>query len=249
MSYASTDNQRRDGLDGSARPLSRAVLLWGGLAWVLATVQYAVAQLVVASAWNPPYSWSNNYVSDLGSTACAMFAVPHGTAGYVCSPLHPVMNTSFIAAGILTIAGAVLLNHLWPARRLATVALVLWILAGLGKIIVGAVPENTDSGLHLLGALNLPISSVAILLLSLTIRRTHPSLSATGVVVAVAGLASSVLSSVGQYAGSSFYLGLGAGGMERIAGYPSNLWLLLLGVIAIRAAHRHNSSTQAKDIP
>jgi hypothetical protein len=96
--------------------------------------------------------------------------------------------------------------------------------------------------------LNLPISSIAILLLSLTIRRTHASLSAAGVVVAVVGLAGSVLSSAGQYAGSSLYLGFGVGGMERIAGYPSNLWLLLLGIIAIRAARRYNSSTQAKDV-
>lgn len=248
MSYASTDNQRRSVPDGSVRPLSRAVLFWGGLAWVLATVEYAVAQLVVASAWNPPYSWSNNYISDLGNTACAVFAVPHGAPAYVCSPLHPVMNASFMVAGILTIAGAVLLNRLWPLRRLSSAALVLWILAGLGKIVVGAVPENTNSGLHLLGALNLPISSVAILLLSLTIRRTQASLSATGVVLAVVGLVGSVLSSAGQYAGSSLYLGLGVGGMERIAGYPSNLWLLLLGVIAILAARRHKVSTQAKDV-
>jgi Protein of unknown function (DUF998) len=107
---------------------------------VLATTQYAIAQLVAASAWNPPYSWSNNYISDLGNTTCAMFAVPHAGATYVCSPLHPVMNSSFIIAGILTITGAALLNRLWPARQLTTIALVLWILAGLGKIVVGAVP-------------------------------------------------------------------------------------------------------------
>lgn len=232
------------------RPLSRAVplraaLFWGGLAWVLATAQYAVAQLVAASAWNPPYSWFNNYISDLGNTACGMFAVPHGAAAYVCSPLHAVMNASFIAAGILTIAGAVLLNGLWPAQRLTTFALVLWILAGLGKVIVGAVPENANSGLHLLGALNLPLSSIAILLLSLTVRATRPALSLTGVVVAVAGLAGSILSTAGQYAGSSLYLGLGVGGMERVAGYPSNLWLLLLGIIAIRAAGRPGSTPWA----
>jgi hypothetical membrane protein len=242
MSRASTDDERRSVSGGPALHPSRAVLLWGGFAWILATLQYTVAQLVAASAWSPPYSWANNYISDLGNTACGMFAVPHGTAAYVCSPLHAVMNASFIAAGVLTIAGALLLNRLCPVRRLTTVALVLWILAGLGKIVVGLVPENTDPGLHILGALNLPISSVAILLLSLTIRRTHRSLSVTGVVVAVVGLAGSVLSSAGQYAGSSLYLGFGVGGMERIAGYPSNLWMLLIGAFAILAARRQDGS-------
>lgn len=36
-------------------------------------------------------------------------------------------------------------------------------------------------------------------------------------IVAVVGLAGSALSSAGQYAGSSLYLGFGVGGMERIA--------------------------------
>ena len=134
-----------------------------------------------------------------------------------------------------------LLNRLQPARRLTTIALVLWVFAGLGKIVVGAVPEYTNSGLHLLGASNLPIGTLAILLLSLTVRRTHPSLSATEVIVAVVGLAGSVLSSAGRYAGSSLYLGFSVGGLVRIAGYPSNLWLLLLGIIAIRAALRPDS--------
>jgi hypothetical protein len=50
--------------------------------------------------------------------------------------------------------------------------------------------------------------------------------------VVVAGLVGSVLSAGGQYAGS-LYLGLGAGGAERLASYPGSLWMLIIGVIAM----------------
>lgn len=43
----------------------------------------------------------------------------------------------------------------------------------------------------------------------------------------------SVLSAAAQYAGSSAYLGLGVGGSERLASYPGNLWILMIGIIAM----------------
>ena len=218
------------------RGRGRAAVAAGGVCWIVGVVQYAVAQIVAAAAWARPYSLKNNYISDLGNTACGMFHVPHGTPYYVCSPSHALMNASFIVFGILTIAGAVLLQRIWPAGRLARWALILWILSGLGKIIVGLVPENTHIGLHLIGALNVPLGSVAILLLSLAIRPARRALSTTGIVVAVVGLAGSVLSTAGQYAGSSAYIGLGVGGTERLASYPGSLWMLLIGIIAITPA-------------
>jgi hypothetical membrane protein len=221
-------------LTAPARP--RVGLIVGGAAWMLATVQYAVAQVVVASAWKTPWSWRHNYVSDLGNTACGMFAVPHGTPAYVCSPLHAVMNSSFVTSGLLTLAGAVLLRSIWPARPLTTVAVVLWITAGLGKMVVGLVPENSNANLHLLGALNLPLGAVAILLLGLAGWRDARAVSMVGIVVAVVELAGSILSAAGQYAGPALYLGLGAGGMERLAGYPGNLWMAMIGVVAVLAA-------------
>jgi hypothetical membrane protein len=214
----------------------RAVVVAGGACWSVGVVQYAVAQLVAAAAWSRPYSLKNNYISDLGNTACGMFHVPHGTPYYVCSPDHGLMNASFAVFGVLTIAGALLLRRIWPAGHLARWALVLWILSGIGKIIVGLVPENTHIGLHLIGALNVPLGSVAILLLSLAIRRSSRALSTIGIVVAVVGLAGSLLSTAGQYAGQSLYLGLGVGGAERLASYPGSLWMLLIGIIAMFSA-------------
>jgi hypothetical membrane protein len=211
----------------------RATVVAGGACWAVGAVQYAAAQVVAAGAWTRPYSLKNNYISDLGNTACGMFHVPHGTPYYVCSPSNAVMNASFIIFGVLTIAGALLVQRIWPAGRLARWALILWVLSGLGKIVVGLVPENTRIGLHLIGALNVPLESLAILLLSLAIRRSSRVLAAIGIVVAVVGLAGSFLSTAGQYAGSPLYLGLGVGGAERLASYPGTLWMLMMGITAM----------------
>jgi hypothetical membrane protein len=220
------------------RSAPRVAVILGGAAWILATLQYAVAQVVVAAAWHhPPYSWLGNYISDLGNTECGPFKVPHGTPSYVCSPMHSAMNASFIIAGILTIAGAVLLRRFWPRSRGTTVALVLWVITGFGKIVVGLVPENTNIDLHLLAAFNVPVGCVAILLLSLPRRQASRAVSVAGVALAVVGLAATVLSTAAEFASSSSLdLGLRAGGMERVADYPGALWILMIGIIAVLSA-------------
>jgi hypothetical membrane protein len=163
--------------------------------------------------------------------------VPHGTPAYVCSPMHSMMNASFIIAGILTIAGALLLRHFWPRSRGTTVALVLLVVTGLGKIVVGLVPENTNIDLHLLAAFNIPVGCVAILLLSLPSRQPNRAVSLTGIVLAVIGLVATVLSTAAEFASSSSLdLGLRAGGMERVADYPGSLWILMIGIIAVLSA-------------
>ncbi len=214
------------------RKASLATLL-GGTAWILGTLQYVLAQIFVAAAWSTPYSLTGNFISDLGNTSCGPFAVPHGNPVYVCSPQHNLMNGAFVVAGILTLTGAVLLKSWWPSGRAAQTSRYLWIVAGLGKLVVGLVPENTRLGLHLLGALNVPIGSVAILLFAIAIRHDRPGFSAISAALAVVGLAGTFLSTAGEYGGHALLLGLGVGGTERIGAYPGNLWMLLAGLLAV----------------
>ena len=59
--------------------------------------------------------------------------------------MHSTMNASFIVTGLLTIARAIALRPFWPQRQLTTVALVLWVITGLGRILVGwSSPENKN---------------------------------------------------------------------------------------------------------
>jgi hypothetical membrane protein len=208
----------------------------GGLLWILAAFQFAVSQVVVAFAWSTPYSWRDNYISDLGNTACGEFAVPHAAAMYVCSPLAGVMNASFIASGILIIAGASLLYASWPRRKMTAIAMALWVLAGLGKIGVGLVPENTNVAIHLLAAFNIPVESVAVLLTSLALLPTNPGLGRLGLVMASIGLTGTALGIAAEVLGPGLYLGLGVGGMERVAEYPATVWRFAAGVVAVAPA-------------
>ncbi len=205
----------------------------GGALYIAATFQYAVAQIVVAASWNPPYDWFDNYISDLGNTACGMFAVPHGTPAFVCSPLHAVMNASFVLSGLLVIAGTRLLWGAWPGGKMTTSSQVLWIVSGLGKMGVGLTPENTNIVLHSVAAFNIPIGSAAVLLLSLAILRERRALALVGLGLFAMALIGTALSIAAQFAGPALLPGLGVGGMERLAGYPANVWLVVVGTIVI----------------
>jgi len=208
----------------------------GAALYVIATLQYAIAQLVAASAWDPPYDWANNYISDLGNTRCGMFSMPHAAPELVCSPLNAVMNASFILSGLLIIAGTLLLWMFWSPRKVAITAQVLWLIAGVGKVVVGWVPENTDIGLHTSAALNIPVGNVAILLLSIAIFRQHRMLAITGIFLFVVSFTALSLSIAAQFDRPDLLLRLGAGGMERLSGYPSNFWLLMAGIVAIASS-------------
>src|ERR1700716_134925 len=120
---------------------SRAVAVAGGATWALAVLQYVAATLIAASAWTGPhYNWLNNSISNLANTECRTFAVPNGTPGYVCSPLHAVMNGSFVLTGVLVIVGALLLWRIRPSSWLNDTALVLLVIMGLGKVLLGFAP-------------------------------------------------------------------------------------------------------------
>ncbi len=237
-------------LEAARQPDRRAT--WGGVLLIVGTVQYAVAQLVAAAAWSTPYSLSRNYISDLGVTVCGTVNLPHGGTEQVCSPWHAVMNASFILSGILLVTAMILLWSYWPPGPTARVGVVLLIVAGLGKVLTGLYPENTRLSLHLLGALNIPLGELGILLLGIALIRHHGTAAAAGVGVAGVvlsgiGLVASVLSSAAQTAGPALLLGLGAGTMERLAGYPANLWLLLAGVLVLtdRATDRADADAPA----
>jgi hypothetical membrane protein len=215
-----------------SRQLTHITAILGGAVYIIANVQFGLAQVVAAAAWNPPYNWLTNVISDLGNTACGQFAV-HGATSYVCSPRHAVMNTSFVISGVLLIVGTLALWRMWPARRMTTVALLLLVISGVGKMIVGFVPENTNAALHTLGASNILIGSVAILLISLAVLSQSRALAITGLVISIVSLSATILWTAAQYAGPALDLGLGTGGMERLADYPTNVWLIIVGLVAL----------------
>src|SRR6187200_2314908 len=136
----------------------------GAWLWV-AAVQFYIAQPLVAVAWTAPYSLTQNYISDLGNTECAQAVA--GTRS-VCSPWHGLMNVSFVLVGITMAAGAI---FAWPAflpgvaRSSAT---VVFVIAGVGGMLVGLHPENEATEYHYAGAaVNFIAGNIALILYGL----------------------------------------------------------------------------------
>jgi hypothetical membrane protein len=195
----------------------------GAIVWMLA-IQFFIAQAIVQSAWTTPFSLSTNYISDLGNTVCGPY--PAGSSRYVCSPWHAGMNASFISLGVIILVGAALIYRAFLAGRTRTLGLALLALAGPGEILVGLFPENVNITPHSIGAAAHFVSgNLGIVVLGITIAATRrqPRRAISSISLGSLGLLATALFV------SGYYLGLGIGGMERIAAYPLPLWLILVG--------------------
>jgi hypothetical membrane protein len=123
--------------------------LAAGAVVLLLCGQYWVAEAVTAAAWRTPYSYSRNFISDLGVTAC----LPRGP----CSPWGAVMNGGLMLSGVLAVLAAVLLAPLVPNRSARRGLVGLAVLHGIGSAVVGLIHSapGTPGGtprLHLFGA-------------------------------------------------------------------------------------------------
>lgn len=195
--------------------------------WV-SSIQYFVVQLVVISAWTVPHSFANNFISDLGNTECGMYAgLP------VCSPLHLLMNLSFVVFGVTMALGSVYLMRRFKRTKLATVAFALMMLSGLGTVLVGLFPENTINPVHMLGAvLGLGVGNLSVLLLGIALKDVHPAMRMYTVLSGSFSLAAFALFA------ADVYLGVGRGGMERLISYPFTAWMITFGLYAAITSRR-----------
>jgi hypothetical membrane protein len=202
--------RRRGGIAGSYP--------WLGPVCYASCVQYFVVQLLVSLRWSPPYSVSRDTISDLGNTACGAW-----NGRYVCSPLHDLMNWSFIVLGVTMMSGSVFIFRHFAQGRAAAAGLAAVTAAGLGTVMVGLFPENSVPALHGLGAaIPFVLGNSALFVLAFALEipvplRVYAFLSGT---VAILGLAAFA---------SSHYLGLGEGGMERVVAYPQTIFLIAIG--------------------
>ena len=197
----------------------------GPVLWLL-SAQYFAAQAAVASAWSGAYSLASNTISDLGNTRCARYS-----GRSVCSPLHTVMNASFVLLGLTMLGGALLIGREGGWSRSSVVGLWFIGMAGGGTVLVGLFPENTIGGLHVTGAaLAFVLGNLGVLVLGISLAGLPPGLRWFTIAAGTVGLGGLVLFL------SHIYLGLGVGGMERVAGYPQDLWLVVVGLHLLRRA-------------
>ena len=164
--------KRRWNATGAAGDSGRLQRLAARL-WLAAAALYLGSELVAALAFSPRYSYAHNYISDLGVTVCG--TIFDGRP--ICSPLHAIMNASFILQGVLFFGAALAIFRSTPT--LATSGLVaVAALNGFGNVLLGLFPENAPGQLaavlscHVLGALLAIVFGNAAALLSVAAFRT-----------------------------------------------------------------------------
>jgi len=179
----------------------------GPIFWML-SIQYYLVQLIVALVWSPPYSLSANTISDLGNTACGGYGLR-----LVCSPLHSLMNASFIILGLAMVIGAELIFQEFKDSLGSLVGFAAMAAAGIGTLLVGLFPENSVGSLHFLGALlALLVGNLGLVVLGVFLDIPRA--------LRIYTLASGFISLVAlELFATHSYLGLGLGGMERLAAY------------------------------
>lgn len=190
----------------------------GPVIWVL-TVQYFVAQVVAALSFRGGYNWRLDSISDLGNTACGPFG-----GHYVCSPLHPLVNLSFIALGLAMALGSLLIYEEFKRDWASLAGFLCLALGGIGSMLVGFFPENSVQYAHDIGAA-LPFFVGNIGLLILGAKLNLPRwLRAYTLLTGAFSLAALGLLATGTY------LGIQNGGMEKAVAYPQTLWLIIFGL-------------------
>ena len=192
--------------------------LIGPVVWVL-SIQYFIVQLVVAIDYIPSYSPQLNTISDLGNTVCGTYS-----SRLVCSPLHNLMNTSFVLLGVTMMSGALLIYQEFRESRGSLLGFLCMAIAGIGTILVGLFPENTISALHVVGAaLPFLIGNIGIVILGsyLSLPRFLRYYSILSGCIALIALG---------FFFTNHYGSLGIGGVERIVAYPQTVWLIVFGI-------------------
>jgi hypothetical membrane protein len=195
----------------------------GAISYV-STLQYFVIQFLVSLHWSPPYSLSRNTISDLGNTACAKF-----NRRRICSPLHSLMNVSFVVLGVAMIAGSALIYCSLKSTRGRALGFSSMVIGGMGAVMVGVFPENSIPALHGIGA-TLPflVGNIGVVVLDFALEVPVAMRLFTWLTGTVA------LLSLIFYA-SGHFLGLGEGGIERMVAYPQTIWLIVLGTYLLVA--------------
>ncbi|MEH1165841.1 DUF998 domain-containing protein [Micromonospora sp. CPCC 205539] len=205
----------------------------GALCWVTAVPLFLVASLVTGLGWrHPSYSWAAHNISDLGNVHCGIWDTTRPR--YVCSPWHSLMNSAMLATAVLLAVGLLLTWRLLGRGGVVRSAQTLLLLATCGYALAAVYPADVDENLHVLGAfLIMGLGNLGLLIAGFapdaTLLGRWRRLTLAAGLTALAGTA-------------LFFaqqgMGIGVGGMERVAMLPFPIWACCLGVLLAETRHR-----------
>lgn len=198
----------------------------GAICWTLG-VFFFIDQGIAEAASKVPYSPITNYISDLGVTSCSPS---------ICSPLHALIDWTFVAVGVLQALGAILLFPAWPRQSRewinGMIGLALVPLAGACLTIAGLAPENVSPEAHATAAkIGIYLLNAAVLQIGISLVRVSRVAGVLSLIAAVTGWVG-----IGLLFGAATAVPVGLS--ERLADYPGTAVLVALGVIVLVKAIR-----------
>jgi len=214
---------------------SKTRLLAGAIA-LAAIVEYVIGEGLTALAWrNPVYSYTRNYISDLGVSG-----PPVTFQGrLIYSPVYWVVNTGFIIEGVLAITAALLLRPLLSSKRWRFTLPMFAIIHGAGIIMVAIVHGSP-------GEMNKPIGILHVIGAAMAIIFGNIQCICTGIAARQNGAAL-------WYKSYSIFMGLlGFAGLiglimlhsippgitERISVYTIIFWDITTGIFLLAGINR-----------
>lgn len=210
------------------------------IALLAAVAVFLVAETVAAAAWdNPAYSYSSDWVSDLGVPGPGTMFKGHP----IHSPLALVLNLGFIVNGALVVLAGVLLLRPRGQGRTPRWQLRLLIGYGLGMIIAANFHEAPAwmFPFHALGAtLIMAGGNIATFLTGrLGARLGLPTwLARTFIVLGAVGLVFFLIMQIDAAVMGSAALPSNIGTLERGAAYPLILAELAAGIALLADSAR-----------
>lgn len=208
-------------------PCMRIPQLAGPTALVL-TLQFFLVQGIVQAAWTTPFSLAHNMISDLARETCGPL---HRAPGIdvACSPWHALMNASIIVNGFLIPAGLWLTRRSWPEGKAMALSLLMIAATAPGHVVVGLWPSDTGPAMHVVGAGSiLALGNPGMVVAGLAMWPAQRARSIVSLVLGLAGLFGTLLFL------NDTGLGIGLGGMERVAFYPLTLWCGIQGLMLLK---------------
>jgi hypothetical membrane protein len=160
----------------------------------VAASQFVIGVMIAEARAISNYSISTNYISDLGVGPSAM-----------------IFNSSVFLLGLLILIGAYFLQRAFNFKPLT----ILLILSAIGTIGVSVFTEHY-------GSIHTVVSLIAFLFGGLSCIASYKLLKLPFSVIAII-LGLMTLGALGLF-GAKDYVGLGAGGMERMILYPILVW-------------------------
>lgn len=191
-----------------------------GTAWVL-SFAYLLAEIFTAAAWSTPYSFVRDSISSLGVTTCEIGS---------CSPMHDVMNSSFVVLGVLTLVGALFLHRHIRSGLEKKWILSLAVVIAVSTAATGLFPANDGTIIHWTAVLpGFVARHIVLALIAWHLWHERRLVAVWSAVCALVGAVGAVL-----MLAQIINFGLG----ERLALYPMPTWMAVTGTAVLVALAR-----------